>query len=235
MPGLMVALVRTTSGGEERRLKILGAIFDLDGTLLDSAPTIMAALHAAFEDVGLPVPEGLNQTWIGPPVAEILANRVPSLTELERQSIVRAFRHRYDSEPIRGTTPFPGIVSALEELGKLGIRVFVATNKPLGPTKELTDTWFPGLIEHCICVDSLPGRKLSKSEMIEVLLSRFHLAPNETVVIGDGVTDIEGAIQNGCQSIAVSWGYTPVGELLFDERTLLARSTGELRSLGENR
>ena len=97
-------------------------LFDLDGTLVDSAPSILASLGSAFADCGLQPKAPLTSTLIGPPLRETLARLCGEAGDgatLDR--LTAAFKHHYDSAGYRETQPFAGIEAMLRTLAKAAI------------------------------------------------------------------------------------------------------------------
>ena len=103
--------------------------FDLDGTLVDSAPDILRLLGNVLREEGLAVPE-LDKGRIGPLLEDIIRGICPDLVPAELDRIVRIYRARYRVCPFEESPTFPGIPPLFERLSSRGRRLFVATNKP---------------------------------------------------------------------------------------------------------
>lgn len=183
-------------------------IFDLDGTLVDSADDILGALRNAILMTCPGLPVNISSRWIGPPISEVLQKNLPGLSSSERDKIVQLFREKYDGSPMDRTVPYPGVGELLGNLRDRGIRLFIATNKPQKPTALLIARHFSGCIDDYCCIDSVPDRKLNKTTMVRFLLDKHALNPRFTAVVGDGISDIEAALENGCQALGVSYGYS---------------------------
>lgn len=140
--------------------------FDLDGTLVDSAPDILRLLGGVLREEGLAVPE-LDKGRIGPLLEDIIRGICPDLAPADLERIVRIYRARYRACPFDESPAFPGIPPLFERLSGRGCRLFVATNKPEDVTRRLLDA--RGLLPFLAgfaCSDSLPGRRLSKAGML---------------------------------------------------------------------
>ncbi|MFQ8737859.1 MAG: HAD family hydrolase, partial [Bilophila wadsworthia] len=136
--------------------------FDLDGTLVDSAPDILRLLGGVLREEGLAVPE-LDKGRIGPLLEDIIRGICPDLAPADLERIVRIYRARYRACPFDESPAFPGIPPLFERLSGRGCRLFVATNKPEDVTRRLLDV--RGLLPFLAgfaCSDSLPGRRLSR-------------------------------------------------------------------------
>ncbi|MFR8579952.1 HAD family hydrolase [Bilophila wadsworthia] len=133
--------------------------FDLDGTLVDSAPDILRLLGGVLREEGLAVPE-LDKGRIGPLLEDIIRGICPDLAPADLERIVRIYRARYRACPFDESPAFPGIPPLFERLSGRGCRLFVATNKPEDVTRRLLDV--RGLLPFLAgfaCSDSLPGRR----------------------------------------------------------------------------
>jgi len=186
-------------------------VFDLDGTLLHSAPDVLQALAEAMGDVGRPVSGPLPDSLIGPPVRGMLERLGLAPGSLEMEAAAAAFRRRYDACGMPLTRPYPGAVPLLEALRARGGQAFVATNKPSQPTRALLDRHFPGLIRGTSCVDQVPGRLLGKADMLRDLQERFGCV--QAIVVGDGPGDILAGRELGWLTAAVTWGYADPASL----------------------
>ena len=112
--------------------------FDLDGTLVDSAPDILRLLGGVLREEGLAVPK-LDKGRIGPLLEDIIRGICPDLAPADLERIVRIYRARYRACPFDESPAFPGIPLLFERLSGRGCRLFVATNKPEDVTRRLLD------------------------------------------------------------------------------------------------
>lgn len=214
-------------------------IFDLDGTLVDSAPEILNRLTAALDDVGYRGRQPIEGD-IGPPLATVIRRLDPGLSDRLVGAIIDRFRSRYDSSNFETTLPYAGIPELVGEIAALGFVRLVATNKPMFSTGRILDRHFPGQFACYICPDfDTGGRQLSKGEMVSQLMAQFELASQDTWVIGDGVGDIEAGRANGCNTIAVGYGYTGLEGLCASRPNRLVKTVSDLtdviREIGRHR
>lgn len=192
-------------------------VFDLDGTLVDSAPEIAVAMEHAFCSVvpGEAFPR--ERFRIGPPLLETIARLSPALSDDQRVAIAAAFRARYDASDFSATVPYPGVSEALELLAARGASLGIATNKRRGPTLSILDRWFPHRFSRVACVDGVwpddgtrPGAKVA---MLVWLAARAGAAVDSAVMIGDTTADVAAARAAGMRAIAVTWGYEDAATL----------------------
>lgn len=152
-------------------------VFDLDGTLLDSAPDIIDNLTVALRSVGIfhttPIPSSL----VGPPIQEMIDNMGIEISENQKVELISEFRKNYDSSAMPLTTPFHGAQNLLLELKRLGWNIFFATNKPYLPTSRLIKQFFHGFVDGYCCIDSVSNKKLSKLEMLRFLELEYAINP----------------------------------------------------------
>jgi phosphoglycolate phosphatase len=186
------------------------AIFDLDGTLIDSLPGIAWSVGEALALCGLRPLTADLKPLIGPPIRSILAavtglGDAPSLDRLER-----AFRASYDAEGWRKTTCYEGAPDMLRRLHAGGIDMWVVTNKPariaVRILHELEIDDFFG------CVASLDSRTpayASKGEALADLVRRRHLSRAECLMVGDTLEDCHAAMAASVACAIVPHGYGP--------------------------
>jgi phosphoglycolate phosphatase len=183
-------------------------IFDLDGTLVDSCPGIQSSLSTAFVAARRAMPATDIRTVIGPPIREIAARVEPSLTEEELVEIERAFRTVYDSTGWRETVLFEDVKPVLESMKGNGRRLFIVTNKPLIPTRNiLGHLGLMHLFEEIVTRDSRTPFYESKAEMLGELVHRHSLLAEGCVMVGDTAEDEEAAATNGTPFIHAVYGY----------------------------
>jgi phosphoglycolate phosphatase len=187
-------------------------LFDLDGTLSDSAAGILGALRYAFDVHGLPRLDARTERAIlGPPFYETLP---PLIGEQNVIAVMRTYRSRYGAGAMFDTTAYDGIPEVLRQLRAAGIRLAVATSKPEKYAVPIVEHL--GLAEYFETVggDDLAGTRRTKALVIGAVLHRLgDPDPRTTVMIGDREHDVLGARQHGIACIGAGWGYAQPGEL----------------------
>jgi phosphoglycolate phosphatase-like HAD superfamily hydrolase len=180
-------------------------IFDLDGTLTDSAEGIVASFRHALGAIGADVPDGdLVSMIVGPPMHHTLQNM--GLGE-HADAAIAAYREDYLARGWAMNRPFDGIPALLADLQAAGIRLAVATSKA-EPTAQLILTHF-GLDEHfeVIAGASVDGLRATKSEVVKHALAQLEPLPDRFLMVGDRSHDVEGAAEHGIDTVVVDWGY----------------------------
>ncbi len=191
------------------------AIFDLDGTLLDTSKGILGALTETLPELGLRDIDEIDLTaFIGPPIEEAFRRLLNLRGEALKDAAAR-FRARYRTKYLKKATPYTGIVALLEVLGTLGIKTGVATYKREDYAKDLLTHM--GLAARIPAIfGSDPAGLLTKSDLIRRALTASGIYdPTRAVMIGDTPEDARGASEAHVDFIAVTYGfgYQAVGEV----------------------
>ncbi|WP_227816954.1 HAD family hydrolase [Nitrogeniibacter aestuarii] len=190
-------------------------IFDLDGTLIDSAPAILASFRQAFEQTGTAAVRPIESDIIGPPLKETL-QLLSGTTDPETiERLSDAFKSAYDGGGLKATTAYEGVDRMLHDLRAAGKSLHIATNKRLHPTRAILDMFgWRDLFDSVYALDMTEPRLPSKAAMIERQLSELSLQAPETAYVGDRAEDGESADANALAFFAATWGY---GALTPDE------------------
>jgi phosphoglycolate phosphatase len=180
-------------------------IFDLDGTLTDSAEGIVASFLHALSHVGAPVPDGdLAAQIVGPPMEDTFY--ALELGE-HAEAAIAAFRAEYGSRGWAMNTLFEGIAPLLADLRAAGVRLAVATSK-LEPTAQRILAHF-GLDEHFeVIAGAAPdGSRKTKIDVLAHALDQLQPLPERVLMVGDRSHDVDGAAHHGIDTVVVGWGY----------------------------
>jgi len=190
-------------------------LFDLDGTLVDSAPDLALAVNHMLETLGRETYESDTiRSWVGNG-AQTLVKRalcgssvVDDNTDPELLAdALDLFLGYYAKNLCVETTTYPNVSDTLESLKAQGYRLVLVTNKPFDFIKPLLDGLeLTELFEYYIGGDSLSKRKPDPLPLLHVC-ERLDLHPTECLMIGDSKNDILAANAAGMQSIGVSYGY----------------------------
>ncbi len=180
-------------------------IFDLDGTLTDSADGIVASFRHALFSIGAAVPDGdLASRIVGPPMHITLHEM--GLGE-HTDAAIAAYRADYTERGWSMNRTFEGIPALLADLRGAGVRLAVATSKA-EPTARRILAHFG--LESCFEVvagATLDGSRSSKAEVLAHALEQLAPLPQRVVMVGDRAHDVEGAAAHGIGTIVVGWGY----------------------------
>lgn len=189
-------------------------LLDLDGTLIDSQPGIVASLHAALRAMGhAPDPDRDLSCFIGPPTSEALATLLRAYGDDRVAEAVTIYRARYAREGILGCALYPGVADAIAALRARGCALYVATSKLRAFAVAILERLgLASLLQGIYGAE--PGGALDhKPELLAHVLAREPIAPARAVMVGDRRHDIAGAHANGMRGIGVLWGYGSRAEL----------------------
>jgi phosphoglycolate phosphatase len=188
-------------------------MFDLDGTLSDSAPGILGSLRHAFDVNGLPrLDPSTERALLGPPFYESLP---PLIGEAALPGVIATYRDDYGRTGMYDTSVYAGAREVLAGLRAAGVRLAVATSKPEHFAVPIVE--YLGLSEffETVAGDALDGSLRTKALVIGKVLDRLGRPhPRDVLMVGDRVHDIEGARAHGIATIGVGWGYAMPGELV---------------------
>jgi phosphoglycolate phosphatase len=186
-------------------------LFDLDGTLSDSAPGILASLRYAFDVNGLaPLDPTTERELLGPPFYESLP---PIIGHDRLGPVIESYRARY-AEAMYDTSAYPGVPELLAALVADGRRLAVATSKPEHYAVPIVEHLGLARFFETVGGDELDGSLRTKALVIGKVLARLgDPGPDDVVMVGDRSHDVVGARAHGITCVGVRWGYAMPGEL----------------------
>ena len=188
-------------------------LFDLDGTLLDSAPDMLATANAMRASRGI---AAMTLDELRPHVSKgsraMIGAAFPHLDEVARLELVPEFLEIYDRELGRHAVVFPGVADMLDALDRAGVRWGIVTNKPEGLAISAVEasgwTQRSGVL---IGGDTLAERKPHPLPLLHAVAA-IGMTPADCVYVGDDSRDIEAARAAGMRSIVALWGYRLPGD-----------------------
>lgn len=206
---------------------LAGAVvaFDLDGTLVDTAPDLIGTLNHLLEGEGLPpLPLDQARPFIGHGAKRLIARGFDAAGEVlapERlEALFGRFIPHYLGRIAAESRPFPGCEAALDALAGAGARLAVCTNKPTDLSVALLDALrLSDRFAAIVGPDLAGAAKPAAEHLLRTLDLAGGGAPARTVMVGDAATDAGAARAAGAHLVLVSFGYTevPVEDLGADE------------------
>jgi phosphoglycolate phosphatase len=190
-------------------------VFDLDGTLVDTAPDLVATLNTIFARERLPALDfDVARNLVGGGarfmIERGLAAAGRSLPAAEIDRLFREFIAHYSAHIADHSRPFPGLEAALDELATGGCRLAVCTNKLEGLSRQLLGALGLAARFAAICGQDTFRVQKPNPEILLRTLAQAGGHRDRSVMVGDSQTDIDTARAAGIPVIAVDFGYTPI-------------------------
>jgi phosphoglycolate phosphatase len=206
-------------------------LFDLDGTLADSADGILAALRQAFADHDLaPLDATTERALLGPPFYESLPPLVGD--ESVARAVIASYRRHYRAGAMFDTRLYDGVRGLLAAARAGGVRMAVATSKSEAFAVPIVRRLGVAGYFATVGGDELDGSRGTKTLVVADVLRRLRVDdPGTVVMVGDRLHDVAGAHANGVACIGAAWGYASPGELAAARPAAIADHPDEVRRL----
>ena len=185
----------------------MNILFDLDGTLVDSAPSILAGFGTVLQRHGITPQMPLDSSLIGPPLLPTLA-RISGLSEPDTlENMAATFKAWYDTEGYTRTAVYPGIDDALRALtGRATLHI--VTNKRIRPTRRILEhLGWASLFQGVYAQDAFDPPLPSKAAVIGQAVALHGIPTDNAIYVGDRAEDGEAATANRLPFAWASWGY----------------------------
>lgn len=214
-------------------------LFDLDGTLTDSARGIMNAIEYALHTYGITVSDRSTlRPFIGPPLAESMRKYYGFGVEQSLEAVER-FREYYDGKGgLFENDVYEGIPQLLDDLRNAGYHLYLATSKPENTARRILEHFDLARRFDFIGGATLDESREKKGDVIRYVLESCGITESEkdqAVMIGDRSNDIVGAKENGLESIGVLYGYGSREELLTAGADYLAETPADVMRIVSHR
>lgn len=206
-------------------------LFDLDGTVSESHPGIIASAKKALEEYGWDMPADFDyKQFIGPPICQSLM-QFAGMEEAQAEVCMKIYRRYYNAGEIFNTSLYPGMKALMEHLVAAGVKVCIATSKPQPMADQviahlgLTDLIF------CNAGADTSDKQSDKPGLITRCLRETGASKERTVMIGDTRFDADGAAVMGVDFIGVLYGYGTQAEMEEKGAAVFAETVAELEAL----
>lgn len=212
------------------------AIFDMDGTILDTLEDLKEGINAGLSKNGYPIHSvEAVKSFVGNGMWKLVERAVPAGTSKELQVKVHDdFMEYYHVHCADHTKPYEGIIELLQKLKKAGCKTAVVSNKADLAVHELCDEYFPNCFDVEIgAIDGVPNKPAPDS--VNRVLSELNINREDSVYIGDSEVDIQTAFNSDMDSIIVTWGFREENYLREQGGTVFAHNTKNIEKyiLGE--
>ena len=203
--------------------------FDLDGTITDSKPGILKCIRHALDAKGVPYTEEQLDQMVGPPFRVSMRDILGVTDTALIEDMIRLYRGEYEVSGWRDCTVYPGMRELFARLKDGGIRLAVATSKPLRFTVMMLDG-----LELSRYFDFIGGAESDSSRDSKIAVIRYVMenlgmrSPEGALMVGDRLYDMDGAKEAGMHSAGVLWGYGGREELIAHDADYLFSSPEKL-------
>ncbi len=204
---------------------VKAVMFDLDGTLVHTAPEIAASINKMLAELGFPVmPQNQIESYIGEGAQALIMRCLAANIQGEPDGALferaQALFFAHYADNVTQSKPYDGVVQALSTLQNKGLRLACVTNKPERFTIPLLDKC--GLLdffEVVVSGDTLPKKKPDPIQL-RYICAKFNVLEAEAMLVGDSLIDVKTAHAAGCYIVTVPYGYNqgkPIDHNLVDE------------------
>jgi phosphoglycolate phosphatase len=200
-------------------------LFDVDGTLLHSAPDICGAIQTVLAKTNRPdVPEEFLRSYIGKHLIELMSDLFPQSSPAYVEGLLAEYRTTYLSRGHASTELYPGVI---ETLGQLNGKKSTATTKGTPTTRMVLEKFgLAPFFDHVQGTDGFPAKP--SPDVIFAALAGLDAKPEEALFVGDSPADMEAAQRAGVRACAVTYGYGKREELLKWEPEFVIADLREL-------
>lgn len=209
------------------------AIFDLDGTLLNTLYDLANACNYALNRFSFPTHEVEKyKTFIGNGIYKLVERAVPDNKKDKEtvEKVLEVFSEYYNEHMMDMTKPYNGIINLLDELRENNIKLGVVSNKKHEFTMEIVNKYFGDRFDIVFGHRENYKEKPDPTSVLEII-EKFNVLKNECIYIGDSNVDIMTARNSGIESVGVSWGFRGREELASEGANYLADNTTELKDI----
>ncbi len=214
------------------KMKYSAAIFDMDGTVLDTIEDLADSINFALRENGLSE-RTVEQVrgFVGNGIEKLVERAVPDSTPFQvRERILKTFNDYYPEHCAVKTRPYDGILELLGKLKSEGVKLAINSNKPDYGVKELCEKYFEGLFDAAVGIKEGGKTKPSPDALYEIL-SVLGCEKSKAVYIGDSDVDIQTGRNASVRCISVDWGFKTRDFLLKNGAVEIASNCEELYAL----
>lgn len=189
-------------------------LFDLDGTLTESAPGIINSLKYALERLGVQdYDRAILNKFIGPPLA-VSFEKFFGFKGEKCNNAIKIYREYFSEKGLFENAVYPGVEDMLDTLKSAGLKLAVATSKPEVYARRILDKFGLSKYFEVICGIPLDNEHMTKAQVIARAINELGAANKQAaLMVGDRDYDVAGAHQNGIECLGVTYGYGSRAEL----------------------
>ncbi|MBR5908934.1 MAG: HAD family hydrolase [Schwartzia sp.] len=205
------------------------AVFDLDGTLLNTLSDLADSGNELLASYGMPShPESAFRYFVGNGSRKLMERILPGKSAEEIDEALVRYKAIYEKRLTAKTKPYAGIAETLSELKARGVRMAVCTNKHISAAEALIRKYFPADIFDAYEGDRPGVPRKPDPAHVNIVLEKMNVRPEETVYLGDSGVDMQTAVNAKALPIGVLWGFREKDELLENGAKILLSQPSEL-------
>ena len=209
------------------------AIFDLDGTLLNTIDDLANACNYALKEFSFPIHEvNKYKIFVGNGIYKLVERAVPN-DKRDKETVLKVlglFTDYYNKHMMDVTKPYEGIIELLDEIKRRNIKLAVVSNKKHEFTLEIVKKYFGNKFDMVIGHRENYKEKPDPTSVLEVL-EEFSIEKSNCIYVGDSNIDIITANNAGVKSVGVTWGFRDEEELSKEGATYIVNNIKELRDI----
>lgn len=207
-------------------------IFDLDGTLANTLPSIAYFGNRALERYGFsPIPQEQYRYLVGNGAKKLVERMLEengALCAENYAKVAKCYNESYDADPLYLTAPYPGVQELLSSLKAKGIKLAVLSNKPHSTTVGVVERLFGTAVFDCV-YGQREGIPLKPDPRpLLAVMEELGVAPKECVYVGDTATDMKTGKAAGAWTVGVLWGFRDEAELKANHADQIVKEPGAL-------
>ena len=214
------------------------AIFDLDGTLLNTIKDLGEAVNFALDRNGFHTHSVASYPYfVGNGVRRLIERSLPEDARKKAavvDAMLKDFKQYYNEHNTDRTVPYEGIPELLQQLNESGVKLAVASNKYQQATLKIINHFFPDIPWIAIQGQQEGVPVKPDPSIIFMILSEAKIAKQDTIYIGDSGIDMETARRACIDSVGVTWGFRPVKELKEYHANVIINKPQDITAIIEN-
>lgn len=208
------------------------AIFDMDGTILDTLADLHASVNYALAECGY-ASRGIDEVrgFVGNGIRKLIERSVPQDTsEQDADRVFTLFKEHYAVHCADNTMPYDGVTELLRMLREHGIKTAVVSNKADFAVSELCVRYFDGMFD-CVVGEREGVRRKPCADSVNEVLAALDVSREDAVYIGDSDVDILTARNAGTDCISVAWGFREKEVLLANGARIIVSDVSGLKQM----
>lgn len=214
------------------------AIFDLDGTLLNTIKDLGEAVNFALDRNGFHTHSVASYPYfVGNGVRRLIERSLPEDARKKAavvDAMLKDFKQYYNEHNTDRTVPYDGIPELLQQLNESGVKLAVASNKYQQATLKIINHFFPDIPWIAIQGQQEGVPVKPDPSIIFMILGEAKIAKQDTIYIGDSGIDMETARRACIDSVGVTWGFRPVKELKEYHANVIINKPQDITAIIEN-